>query len=189
MRGTTRYLQWYLALACICGLLCQPLAGCGPTAAPEWLPVSEGIKRHSDVILVAIAPHDPQIVFLATYEPGGLYRSLDGGASWQTANTGLEPVTVLSLAPHPADDQTLLAGTVYGGYKSTDGGQTWVPVPNLPGTYVYAVAWSPDGEAIHVGTEGHGVYSSRDGGLSWRNLGPEGVSVLSWFQRAAIIAV
>jgi len=116
---------------------------------------------------------------MATYEPGGLYRSSDGGVSWESRGKGLEGVTVLSLALDPGDGQTLYAGTVYGGYRSTDGGKTWEHMTSLPRAYIYALAIASDRHAVYAGTEGQGVYISHDGGLSWRGSGPAGLSILS----------
>jgi photosystem II stability/assembly factor-like uncharacterized protein len=179
MKCRVRPLSWALPLLCLGFGLCQLLVGCGSTIPPQWEPASVGIRSQSDVILVSIAPHHPQSLFLATYDPGGLYSSQDAGLSWQSSNTGLEGVTVLSVAHKPTDDQCILAGTVSGGFKSTDGGENWAPMPTLPATYVSALAWSPDGSAVFAGTQAQGVFVSLDDGLSWSNTGPEGAGVLS----------
>jgi photosystem II stability/assembly factor-like uncharacterized protein len=179
MRRRVTPLPWALPLLCLSFALCQLIVGCRSTIPPQWEPASVGIRAQSDVILVGIAPHDPQTLLLATYEPGGLYRSQDAGLSWQSSNTGLEGVTVLAVARNPADDQCILAGTVSGGFKSTDGGENWASMPTLPATYVCALAWAPDGSAAFAGTQGLGVFVSLDDGLSWSSTGPEGAGVLS----------
>lgn len=57
----------------------------------------------------------------------GVYKSTDGAATWQPADTGLGDTTVNALWMEPANPQTLVAVTQYGGiFKTTNGAQTWV---------------------------------------------------------------
>ena len=53
----------------------------------------------------------------------GVYRSLNGGASW--AQTTLIGATVNDIVFHPTDIRIVLAATNDGLYKSTDGGISW----------------------------------------------------------------
>jgi YVTN family beta-propeller protein len=66
----------------------------------------------------------------------GIYKSTDGGHSWQAVNTGLPhrsdgelaAVLALAISPDYAADQTLFAALFeHGVYKSTDGGGSWYP--------------------------------------------------------------
>ena len=60
----------------------------------------------------------------------GVYKSGDGGASWE-ATKGLGGVQVTSLAIDPMSPLTIYAGTFQtssGVFKSTDGGENWIPV-------------------------------------------------------------
>ena len=67
----------------------------------------------------------PSGVLFASTAEAGIYRSGDGGVSWQAANTGLEDLHVHTLEAHPSDPLVLFAGTDTGVYKSLDGGNTW----------------------------------------------------------------
>jgi photosystem II stability/assembly factor-like uncharacterized protein len=76
---------------------------------------------------------------------GGIYRSGDGGASWQTVNTGLEIIPgaalrVTALAVDKHNHASLAAATAYGVgraiapghlYRSDDGGTHWVKIAAL----------------------------------------------------------
>lgn len=179
MRFPIRRLSTCLVLIWLWAMPVWMLAACGSPSPPHWESCSDGIKPESDVVLVTVDPRDPQTVYLATYEPGGLYRSTDGGMSWQWYGEGLEGVTVLSLDLDPENDQTLFVGTMCGGYRSADGGKTWQRMSGLPAAAIYTLAIASDGRAIYAGTEADGVYVSRDGGASWTRTGPERVSVLS----------
>ena len=72
---------------------------------------------------LAIDPQATTTVYAGTYG-GGVFKSMDGGASWSP--TGLTNIYVLSLAIDPQSPTTLYAGEDGGAvYKSTDGGATW----------------------------------------------------------------
>jgi photosystem II stability/assembly factor-like uncharacterized protein len=116
------------------------------------------------------------IVLAATFEDG-LYRSSDRGATWRLANLGLLDMSVLAIAISPefADDQTVLIGATSGVYVSTTGGRSWRDLDGPETAPVVAVAISPEDAGdgrLYAGTEGAGLFESRDGGEHWRQVGP-----------------
>jgi photosystem II stability/assembly factor-like uncharacterized protein len=72
-------------------------------------------------------PTNEQIVYAGTNQ--GVYRSSNGGDSWEPHNGGLGgygDLVVTSLAIDPMDPNTIIIGTWgYGLLKSTDGGENW----------------------------------------------------------------
>jgi photosystem II stability/assembly factor-like uncharacterized protein len=63
---------------------------------------------------------------LAVFGPEGLFRSRDGGASWQPAMHGIREGSVVELAVDPADANALVGLFVPQGLaRSVDGGRTW----------------------------------------------------------------
>lgn len=56
---------------------------------------------------------------------GGVFKSMDGGASWSPSSAGLTRSFIRSLAIDPAAPSTLYAGTAGGVFKSMDGGGSW----------------------------------------------------------------
>jgi hypothetical protein len=93
---------------------------------------------------------------------GGLFTSIDKGASWQggpVMGTG----DYLSIAAHA---KLLAAARQNGVVLSTDAGQTWMPI-TIPAmlTRIHCIAFSADG-TLWLGAR-EGVYFTRDLGKTW----------------------
>jgi photosystem II stability/assembly factor-like uncharacterized protein len=110
-----------------------------------------------------------------------LYRSEDGGQSWELLGTGLpgRPVGDLAISPAYEEDSTLLAGLWdfgFGGglYRSVDGGDTWRPTTRgLTDLEIFQIAFSPTfarDKTVFLTTIDHGLFRSGDGGDSWISL-------------------
>jgi photosystem II stability/assembly factor-like uncharacterized protein len=145
---------------------------------------------------LAVAPGEPQTVYAGT--GGGVFKTTDGGATWQAANGGLfgeETVGdrdhrmlegyVYSLVVDPRDSETVYAGTFRRGLlKTTNGGASW---QGLAPRMVGPVVLDPnDPETIYVGSVGaavgggraeSGVSMSTDGGRTWQPAGLSGTNV------------
>jgi len=134
---------------------------------------------------LVIDPTDPDRMFAAGVA-GGIWKTTDGGDSWNPADDLLLNLAVCSLAMDPNDPDTLYAGTGEGIYvnavfvqglgifKSIDGGTSWT---QLPGTtsgapagafdYVNKVVISPNNpNTVYAGTRS-GVWRSVNAGTTW----------------------
>ncbi|MEQ8771101.1 MAG: hypothetical protein RIB60_11405 [Phycisphaerales bacterium] len=108
----------------------------------SWRNVTDGFLNVGSVGAVAVAPADPNVVYVGTGEADirgnfshgdGVYRSLDAGKTWE--HVGLDDTRQIGrIAVHPRDEGTLFVaalGHVYGPndqrgvFRSTDGGDTW----------------------------------------------------------------
>ena len=157
-----------------------------------------GLRDGQQIPEMAVDPKDPNRLFVAVlghpYGPNeerGVYRSTDGGQSFQKVLYKDENTGASSVRIDPSDPNTVYAcmwearqgpwengawsGTNGGIFKSTDGGDHWTQLTKgLPEGLVQAnvtisasnprrvYATVADGRAV-------GIYRSDDGGESWTN--------------------
>jgi photosystem II stability/assembly factor-like uncharacterized protein len=152
-----------------------------------WAPITftSPISVITDLI---IDPLNNQTLFVAagnwttdmSPHPGkGVFRSIDGGATWRPITLGMGDVPAFALAIHPEQPQTIYASawltseskvTVF---KSTDGGDTWAPT-SLRATRDYLGVWAVPSlvidplapNTLYAGAA-DGLYRTLDGGVVW----------------------
>lgn len=97
---------------------------------------------------------------------GGMFRSTDGGETWEQINRGLTNRSSSALVAMPGG--RLFAGTLgRGNFVSGDNGDTWTPINRGMDTqFVLYVFQSRNGD-FWSGTFGAGVFHSTDGGSTW----------------------
>ncbi|WP_043649663.1 WD40/YVTN/BNR-like repeat-containing protein [Nocardia thailandica] len=165
-----------------------------PDDAPLAFPEDTGAALQG-VWQIAPAPADRPDVVYAGVEPSALFRSADGGSTfelvrglwehphrprWEPGGGGLALHTIL---PHPADGRRMAVAMSTGGvYQTADGGDSWAPTNKgvtadfLPGELpewgqcVHKVArdaGTPD--TLYLQNHG-GVFRSTDAGASWQSI-------------------
>lgn len=185
----------------------------------SWTRLRQGFRHGSEgypeVYDIAIAPSDPDTLYAATTHGGpgplkgdypstggGVYKSTDGGLTWQRKTCGLSSGWVWSVWVDPADADRVLAGvsggavSFYGGdvrqgqyfdggvFRSTDGGERWTrtSIGPLDNRSSYLLILAPDDEPGLVYTFGGnfkdddahaGFARSQDGGASWTRFAPD----------------
>jgi hypothetical protein len=112
----------------------------------------------------------------------GVFRSTDGGASWQAPVSGDE-IFVAGIAVDPANSQLLLAAADGDkAIRSTDGGAHWTTSDSgLAGSRFYAIVAAGSPATLYIAGDedtsapvhGGGVFVSHDHGATWqpRNTG------------------
>lgn len=147
----------------------------------SWTEQMTGMIEVHIVVALAQNPVQTQIWYAGT--TGGVYKSIDGLATWKKVNQGLIPdqvleasmalgVNVLMVAPQAPD--TVYAGTTQGLFKTTDGAFSWTRIgAALPDQFVSWLVIDPtDSQTLYVAGR-EGLAKSRDGGATWhtRNAG------------------
>ena len=168
----------------------------------DWTPIFDQQSSLS-IGHITIDPTFPDVIYVGTGDPNisafpfigdGLYRSPDGGATWQ--HLGLTDQRIISkVIINPQNFQTIYVASMglpfarndsRGVYRSIDSGQNWEQVlylsdstgiidmvmnPNNP-QVIYASSWDRirnNTESIVYGN-GAGVYKTEDGGDTWTQL-------------------
>jgi photosystem II stability/assembly factor-like uncharacterized protein len=113
-----------------------------------------------------VDPQNPDTLYAAGAfgDPGrdGVFKSSDGGASWNAINSGLPARSgVHVLAIDPQNSRTVYAGSSGSGvFKSVDGGEGWSAVNSgLTTLSVNSLAIDPqDSSTVYAATAGGGVF-------------------------------
>src|SRR3972149_3960038 len=86
-----------------------------PTPVPlAWKRIYIGQEFPRDTItVIMIDPNDPDVIYIGT-QNAGIYKSIDGGVSWQPAHKGLGTAWISSLVIDPEDNTALYAGVALG---------------------------------------------------------------------------
>lgn len=105
----------------------------------------------------------------ATTRTQGVFRSVDGGLTWQDINNGLTSLTMGRNAPvtiNQTNPQTLYLGSEGGGvFKSLDGGDHWFTVNSgLGDLSVWGLVMDPDNSSVLYACGRSGVYKTLVGG-------------------------
>ncbi|MGR3318910.1 MAG: hypothetical protein ACUZ8O_10580, partial [Candidatus Anammoxibacter sp.] len=133
---------------------------------------------------VSYAPSNPEILYLVT-DTSQVWKSEDGGDSWQMKHKGFLANGGISLAVNPNNENVVfVAGsshsktesndTADGIYRTKDGGETWELVKQTPfyridergGTNFDFTKMG----LIYAGTHEEGLLRSLDGGDTWEGL-------------------
>lgn len=147
------------------------------------LPVSD----YTGVVDVLMDPRDPEVLFAATFQrerrmwsmvgggpEGGIYKSTDGGESWQRLTVGLPQGDVgrIGLAVCASQPDTMYATVVApdgGTFRSRDGGASWeLRNADVQSHWYYGqVACDPqDPDRLYVPMTP--LYVSKDGGETFQ---------------------
>ena len=125
------------------------------------------------VIALAAAPSRPATIYAGLTGGGGVFRSVDRGASWTLAVSGLgRVVAVRGLAVDARQPDTVYATTEAGLFRSTGGGVSWtaVSVPESTGGILAVVADPGRPGVVYITLNGGGIRSSTDRGRTWKSL-------------------
>lgn len=165
-------------------------------AGKTWKHV--GLKDSQTISKIRIHPTNPDIVFAAVFghaagpnDERGVYRSKDGGATWQRVLFRDAKSGAIELVFDPNNPNVLYAalweafrvshmmssgGPGSGLFKSTDGGDTWTEIsknpglPTMPFGKIGISVSGADSNRVYAQIEAEkgGFYSSDDAGATWK---------------------
>jgi len=156
---------------------------------PRWMPGQGGLCLHT----ILLHPTDSGRMH-AGISAGGVYRTDDGGRTWQARNRGIRVTfmperfpefgqCVHKIVRHPDRPDRLFLQNHWGLYRSDDGADTWNDIAHgLPSDFGFAMASDPhDPDCIYIvpmesdefrcTPEGClRVYRTQNAGASWEPL-------------------
>jgi photosystem II stability/assembly factor-like uncharacterized protein len=154
-------------------------------AGMSWAPLSirtaAGSLIQNGVFKIAIDTQKPATIYAGHSEgcggqgcqddrSEGLFKSTDGGATWQKML--LSSRSVQSLAVDPQQPNVLYVGTREGPYQTTDGGETWQRIIATDNSFGFSpfVAIDPkDARTVYIATAG-GFYKTTNRGETWNSI-------------------
>jgi hypothetical protein len=166
----------------------------------SWYPSNTGVKAEffpgernypefgQCVHKVTRHPSTPDLLYLQNH--GGVYRSEDGGDSWQDIAPGLPTEFGFAIVVHPHDPRTVYTFPITDAgarwpvegharvWRSTDSGASWEPLGEgaLPDDYYVAVMRDAlcvdthDPHGLYFGGRNGGVWASPDAGETWAEI-------------------
>lgn len=172
-------------------------------AGGTWVPVTDGQINVGSIGAIAVAPSNPDVVYVGTgtadprsnvSDGDGIYKSTDAGKTWQ--HIGLEKAGLIAkIRIHPQDPNLVyvaVVGNAFGPnkergiYRTRDGGGSWQQVyavsentgandltmdPKNPNTIIGAM-WTVRRQpwTIDSGSVNDGLVKTTDGGDHWTKL-------------------
>ena len=165
-----------------------------------------GLTDTRHIARVRVHPQDPDTVYVAAlghaYGPNeerGVFRSKNGGESWERVLFRSENAGAADLSMDPNNPRILYAaiwqvlrnpwslssgGPESSLYKTTDGGDTWTELTNNPGMAKglkgrIGVSASPARTdrvwaVVEADMDNRGLYRSDDGGATWERVSDDG---------------
>jgi BNR/Asp-box repeat protein len=157
----------------------------------QWMPGGGGLCLHT----ILPDPSNAKRLFVAI-STGGVYRTDDGGETWQPRNNGVRAQflppdqrypewgqCVHKIVSHPTNPQRLFLQNHWGLYRSDDGADSWVDIANgVPSDFGFAMEIDPndalsafiipvESDEFRCTPEGKlRVYRTRNAGESWEPL-------------------
>jgi photosystem II stability/assembly factor-like uncharacterized protein len=158
---------------------------------PKWQPGGGGLCLHT----IVLDPANPRRMLIAM-STGGVYRSDDGGKSWQARNSGVRAQflpeehrypefgqCVHKVVHHPSRPGRLFLQNHWGLYRSDNWGDSWHDIANgVPSDFGFAMQMHPhdpdtvyivpiEADVFRATPEAKlRVYRTRNAGVSWEPL-------------------
>src|ERR1700678_3849099 len=126
---------------------------------------------------ISVDPQNSNKIYVSAWSSSGqqigeIFRSLDGGSTWQTLPT-MHGKSIRAMAMFKGDSNVIVAGALDGVYRSQDGGDTWErlsPANSTEIKNIESIAVDPkDPNTVYAGTW-HLAWKTSDGGANWQHI-------------------
>jgi photosystem II stability/assembly factor-like uncharacterized protein len=155
----------------------EPNGGDDYTARP-FGPQSEGGVRAR----VLVDQSDPRLIFVGTNR-GGMFRSPDGGASWEEINKGITYKEIWSVVQRPDTGEVLVGTGPVSIFKSANHGDSWEDLEGIrtlkdseewtfpnPPHVAHVKGMDVRGDRIFCALEEGWLVRSLDAGKTWETI-------------------
>jgi hypothetical protein len=133
-----------------------------------WLPSDTGLKT-AGVVAFGFDASQPATAYAATLREG-VFRTLDGGATWTQTSLPKQPVRAFAI-----QGGAVFAAADMGVYRTSDHGENWTPTSPSVTLVTSIVATSASPSVLYAGQGwSGGVFRSQDGGVTWSYAGLPG---------------
>ncbi len=127
------------------------------------------VKDKLKIQTVAVNPQNEKVIFVGT--GSGLFRSQDGGDTWQSLHEGLRDENIRALALSPSTPNMIYAGTSKGIFLSEDGGDHWTDwfeeSSGLSSMDIQDLVIHPEKPELLFAATSGGLFVSQDEGDTW----------------------
>lgn len=150
----------------------------------NWFPIAPGAEQFRPTTFIApyvLSLTNPEVIYAGR---DLIYKSTDGGRSWEVTNGGApldgNPMLAMTISPQTSDVVYAASAPGFsrraGVFRTTNGGRTWINITaNLPDRFPTDLAVDPTNDAIvYVTFSGFGaahLFKSDNGGATWQDIG------------------
>ena len=143
------------------------------TNGSDWTSSTQDLPSLG-VSAILIDHTNPSVMYIGTGDRDagdasgiGVYRSTDGGETWEPWNSGISNHVVGRLLMHPTNNMIIFAATNGGLYRTNNGGATWTRVET--GDFKDVVFKPNNPDIVYASANGN-FFRSANGGLSFTQI-------------------
>ncbi len=152
-----------------------PAGGCWKynASTDEWFSTTDDLPTLG-VSSIIVDWNNPNNVFIGTGDRDagdasgmGVFKSSDGGVTWEQWTNGIGNTTVGRMIQHPVNFNIMYAASSAGIFKTEDAGENWTLVKN--GGFK-DILFKPENPQVLYAAGGGTFYRSLDNGVNWEQI-------------------
>ena len=153
----------------------------GPFTVPNTFTNPDVLVGAGRLNCISFHPTDPNIMWVGS-PSGGVWKTINGGESWETTTDDLVAIGVSDIAVNPDNPDILYVATgdgdasdtyAIGILKSTNGGETWETIFDIEyesGLYFRRILINPYDPDVIIATSNDGIIRTDDGFSSYSTV-------------------